>query len=249
MTKYICKYCNYETDNQSNFLKHKKTSKHIKLSNKSIVESISTVESISIVESNITEIKKLIEMINKQNEIIEKQNKKIEILENKVELLIQEKTEKKESIKDNEQIMEPIKDNKDILEEFINVIEEEEQKIRVDEKTLAERKKERKQREMKLIDEETKRENKNKKNKEKKIIITDNLIANFQPINPPIEYMKKAIIFICKLFKEQNINIVDEFDETINSTEEEDIDNNYNIIQNLLMDNQDFFKDGCCLLY
>ena len=113
MTKYICKYCNYESDNQSNFLKHNKTSKHIKLSNKSLpTEKESIVESISVVENkseiNTIDIKHIMDILEKQNEIIEKQNNKIEILENKIELLIQEKTENKHIIEDNQNIWDQI---------------------------------------------------------------------------------------------------------------------------------------------
>ncbi len=61
--------------------------------------------------------------------------------------------------------------------------------------------------------------------------------------------MKKALDFIRKMFKNQNIDIIEEISDTIMSNEEKDLDYNYNLIQSLLEYNPDVFKDGCCLLY
>ena len=143
-----------------------------------------------------------------------------------------------------------IEENKEIEnEEPIEEITDnnENEVIRVDKKALEKRKKERKRKEKEIIAQETEKEKQN--NKEQKIEISNNLINNFKPINPPNEYMKKAIQFIRKLFKQQKMDIVGEFDESITSDQDDQIMLNYNEIQSLLTDNPNFFKDGCNLKY
>ena len=245
MAKYICKCCNYETDNQSNYLKHNKTVKHNKLLNKVPQKETETKETVTNINQfdNIL----LMEMINKQNEMIEKQNEKIKELENKIIMLMSEPKIKRSHSR--AQASEPITKDKQEQEQNLEIEEEvdEEEVIRVNEKTLNKRKKDRKRKEKEITALETKKEK--SKNKDQKIEITNNLIDNFKPINPPMKYMEQAIKFIRKLFKQQNIDIEDEFDETINSNDPDQVMFNYNEIQSLLTDNQNFFRDGCNLNY
>ena len=81
------------------------------------------------------------------------------------------------------------------------------------------------------------------------ITAATSLIHNFKPINPPISYMKKALEFIRKTFNEQKIDIKEEIRDTVLSNEQADLDDNYNLMQSLLEDNPDVFKDGCNLKY
>ena len=86
-------------------------------------------------------------------------------------------------------------------------------------------------------------------NKVLQFTLSTSLIQNFKPINPPTSYIKKALEFIRKMFSEQKIDIEEEISDTVLSNDQADLDDNYNLLQSLLENDPDVFKDGCNLKY
>ena len=89
-SNYHCQFCNYSTNTKCNYNRHNNSEKH-KLKSCHANSSTSSETTKKVNESDNDDIKKLMEMINKQNKIIQNQNDKIEMLENKIETLLNDK--------------------------------------------------------------------------------------------------------------------------------------------------------------